>query len=201
MAVQQSVIEGVAAVIAASVPGVLVALLSHYLTLRRENQVTRRLIANARTLLGLEMERNRAALDAFWRGMNDLDHGMGDLDKDREADDAEGHLAGMAYGGLIRQTPPHWSFTRWERIAPQALATLSEQELAEIDQSYRDLRTVSDLFSQLVTFTPEERAILDKDHWWFNRYADWRMSTFQRLAQVTNQVLAAPNPLHKKARL
>jgi hypothetical protein len=190
---QQGVTEGVAALVIASVPGLIVALASHYLALRREDQVTRRLIANARMLLGLEVERNRAALDVFWRGMNDLD-------KEHKEEDAENHLAAIAVGGLLGQMPPHWSFMRWERIAPQALATLSEQDIATIDQSYRDLRAVSDLFNQLVTFTPEERALLDKDHWWFNRYADWRMSTFERLTQVTNRVLAAPNPLHEKSR-
>lgn len=193
MVFQQSVAASVAALIVASVPGILVALVSHYLTLRREDQLARRLIANARMLLGLEVERNRAALDAFWRGMNDLD-------KERKEAGAEGHLAAMASGGLLGQTPPHWSYTRWERIAPQALATLSEQDIATIDQSYRDLRSLSDLFSQLVTLTPEERAELERDRFWFNRYAGWRVGTFERLAQVTHGVLAAPNPLHDKSR-
>ena len=178
----------------AALPGILVALLSHYLTQRREDRKTQQMIANARMLLALEMERNRVALATFWRTINDLD-------KERTATSAEGHLAAMAHAGLLMQTLPHWSFVRWEGISAEAIASLRKQNIEDIDQAYRDLRSATDLYAQLVTLIPEERELLDKDRFWYNRYAGMRLDTFERLTAVANRLLAAPTPLADKSRL
>src|SRR5690349_100978 len=61
-----------AEVVAASVPGVLVALLTYWLTIRHENELARRSAANERALLHFELEHNRAALATFWQTIKDL---------------------------------------------------------------------------------------------------------------------------------
>lgn len=174
---------------AASLPGILVALFTYYLSLRHERQVVRQLIASARALLALEMEGNREALATFWRGLNVLDA------EGHAPDETEAHLAAMASAGLLMRTLPHWSFVRWERIPAQALATLDAKGIAEIDRIYRDLREVTDLYTQLITLIPEEREQLDRDRFWQNRYAGWRVGTFTRLRAVVERILAAHSPL------
>src|SRR5690242_7188107 len=56
-------------VFVASIPGVVVALLSQYLEQRRENQNNRRIYLSARGLLAAEVASNRAALETFWRAI------------------------------------------------------------------------------------------------------------------------------------
>lgn len=180
--------DGVIALVAAAVPGILVALFTNYLNVRREDDQARRLIANARVLLGMELENNRQALDTFWREINDMD-------KEGVAEAPQSHLAGMAAGGLLGYAAPHWSFTRWERIFPQVVATLEPKQVAEIDQTYRDLRGISELFEKLVTVSPEERQSLDRDRFWYNRYADMRRATFERLSALVTRASAVRNPM------
>lgn len=175
--------------VAASLPGILVALFTYYLALRHERQITVRLIANALALLGLELEGNRSALDTFWRGLRALDT------EEHSPDDTEHHLAAMAAGGLLGQTLPHWSFVRWERIPSEALGSLDAKGVAELDRIYRDLRDVTDLYTQLITLFPDERALLDRDRFWYNHYAGMRLSTFTRLRTVVERVLTAHHPL------
>jgi hypothetical protein len=175
-------------VILASLPGVLVALLTYWLTIRHETALAARAAANERTLLRLEMAHNRAALAAFWQRINDLA-------KAKDPDIEYEGLAALASGGLLGQIAPEWSIRRWEHIAADALSRVSEKDLAEIDQTYRTLRTISGLFAQLITMTPEESALLDKDHFWPYRYADWRQGTFDRLSAAVASVLGGRDPL------
>src|SRR5260370_18432019 len=60
-------------VLAASLPGILVALLTFWLTTRRENAQARQGRVNARALLALEMEDNAGALRQFWEQIHRLD--------------------------------------------------------------------------------------------------------------------------------
>jgi hypothetical protein len=175
-------------VILASLPGVLVALLTYWLTVRHEAALAARGSANERTLLRLEMAHNHAALAAFWQGIQDLA-------KKKDPDIEYEGLAALASGGLLAQIAPKWSVRRWEHISAEALSRVGEKDLAEIDQTYRTLRTISDLFTQLITMTPEESALLDKDRFWPNRYADWRQGTFDRLSAAVASVLGGRDPL------
>jgi len=180
--------DSVIALVVAAVPGIIVALFTNYLNVRREDAQARRLIANARVLLGMELENNRQALDTFWREINGMD-------KEGVAEAPQSHLAGMAAGGLLDYAVPRWSFTRWERIFPQVVATLEPKQVAEIDQIYRDLRAISELFEKLVTLTPEERQELDRDRFWYNRYAGWRGAMFERLSALVTRASALQNPM------
>lgn len=180
--------DGVIALVVAAVPGIIVAIFTNYLNVRREDAQARRLIANARVLLGMELENNRQALDTFWREINGMD-------KEGVAEAPQSHLAGMAAEGLLQYAAPRWSFTRWERIFPQVVATLEPKQVAEIDQTYRDLRAISEVFEKLVALTPEERAELDRDRFWYNRYADWRGTMFERLSALVTRASALRNPM------
>ena len=172
----------------AAVPGVLIALLAHQLDLRRDAQAERRLSQNARTLLGLELDANRAILTTFWTTINGLD-------RPDARQNAHGHLAGMAENGLLSYTLPTWGFTRWENLSPKSLASLTSSDLKTIDAMYRSLHAITDMYAKIVTITPDEMAQLNKDRFWANRFADWRNDLFTRLTAEVERVLHANNPL------
>jgi hypothetical protein len=178
------------AVFVASLPGILVALLTQYLAQRREDQNTRRLYASARRLLELEVRNNRASLDAFWRTINGLDK--------EQQQDTEQHLAALAANGLLGYTLPHWSFARWARMEAETYAAFTEKEIVGIDQMNRALESITDLYTALVTLTPEDKAELAKNmggRFWMNDFADWRVSTYEKMAGAVQQVLGASPPL------
>jgi hypothetical protein len=170
------------------VPGVLVALLTYYLRILGEVRQKRQLAANAAALLSLELARNRESLATFWREINALD------EKGAQAGSEE-HLAGMAYGGMLARVLPHLSYVRWERMPPEALATLNAKVLTELDSTYSDLHIITDLYSQLVTLPPDEREQLNGDRFWYNRFAYLHSGYFAQLNPVVERVLAARNPL------
>jgi len=176
----------------ASLPGVVVALLAQYLQQRREDQNLQRLYASARRLLALEVENNRASLDAFWRTINGLD-------SEHHQDGTE-HLAAMMYSGLLGYELPHWSFSRWERLEAEIFAAFAEQELAGIDQMNRVLKSITELYSSLVTLTTDDKAELNKNmggRFWANDLARLRYSTYTKLADAVQQVVGTPSPMGK----
>ncbi len=175
-------------VILASIPGVIVALLTYYLRILGEVRQRREQERNAATLLSLEVTRNQAALAKFWNEINALD------EKGAAAGNEE-HLSGMAYGGLLARVLPHWSFVRWERMPSEALATLDAKTLAELDSIYGDLHIITDLYAQLVTLLPDEREQLKNDRFWYNRFAWMHSGIYAQLNRVVERVLAARNPL------
>ena len=175
--------------IVAAVPGVLIALLAHQLDLRRDAQEEQRISQNARMLLGLELEANRAVLNTFWATINGLD-------RPDARKNANGHLAGMAENGLLSYSLPEWGFNRWENLAPKSLASFTIGDLQMIDGMYRGLHAITDIYAKLVTITPDEMTELNKDRFWVNRYADWRNDLFTRLTTEAERVLRANNPLH-----
>lgn len=165
-------------------PGVLVALLSYWLTLVRQQRERRQANANARLALILEMRANRATLATFWGEINALDSaGKETL--------SEEHLAGMAYGGLLRYRLPGWDRGRWERFPAQALGTLTAKEIGVVDQTYRDLRVIRELYSDLLALESEERAELNTDRFWYNRFAGWRLVTWRLLVPLVERVLGS----------
>jgi hypothetical protein len=178
----------VTGVILASVPGVLVALLTYYLRILSEVRQKRQLAENAAALLSLELTRNQESLATFWREINALD-------KEGAAPGSEEHLAGMASGGLLARVLPHWSFVRWERMPSEALAALNTKALAQIESIYSDLRVITDLYTQLVTLQPDEREELNKDRFWYNRFACMHSGYFAQLTPIVERVLAVRNPL------
>lgn len=181
--------DSVTALLLASIPGVLIALLTQYLNVRHENEVERRTVANAQMLLALEIEDNQHALSSFWSDLNALD-------KDGHADDPNGRLEALVSAELLNQTAPHWSSVRWRHISPRALAELPRKELAVVDQTYRELERIGDLFGKLVTLSAEEKKYLDDGgRWWPGRYVDIRKDTFARLERAVTSVLGAANPL------
>jgi hypothetical protein len=188
-------LEMVGAIFAASLPGILVALLSHFLQQRRDNQNLARLYASARRLLTLEVENNRAALDVFWRTINGLDG--------EQHQDGTEHLAALYYGGLIGYELPHWSFSRWERLEADTFAAFGEKELAGIDQMNRQLKSITELYSSLVTLTAEDKAELNQNmsgRFWGNDLARSRFSTFSKLADAVQQVVGVASPMGQQAR-
>jgi hypothetical protein len=187
----EAALKAVVPLILASFPGVVVAIFTYYLTFLRDASQARRLIANARVLLGMEIEHNRQALDTFWRELNALGRQGA-----AAAEAPHDQLAAMAAGGVLGYTPPQWSFTRWERVFPQVIATLSPKDVAEIDRAYRDLRSVADLFNKLVTLSPEERQVLEGgNRFWYNRFPDIRGQTFARLAEAVGRLSSFQSPM------
>jgi hypothetical protein len=85
---------------------------------------------------------------------------------------------------------------RWQRISPRAVAELAAKDLAVMDQTYRDLDAITDLFAKLITLSPDEKKYLDDGgRWWPGRYVDVRKDTFARLDTAVARALAAKNPL------
>ncbi len=182
--------QNVASVFAASLPGVIAVIVAQYLAQRREDQNTRRLYASARRLLALEVASNRASLDNFWRTINALDK--------EQKQNVQEHLAALAENGLLGYDLPHWSFSRWERLEADTYAAFTEKELAGIDQINRALAGVTDLYRDLVTLTPEDKADLAKNmggRFWMNDFARMRDGTYSKLATAVQKVLSAANPL------
>jgi hypothetical protein len=174
-------------ILLAAIPGVLIALLTHWLDIRRQNQLMRQESQNGRKLLGLEITSNRAALTAFWQQINDLD-------KDKTAKETKSHVAAMAEGGLLSYALPQWNFTRWHHSQPDWLATLSGKEVEQIDGFYRDLQLIADLHARLITLTPQEQTYLEMGsnaRFWTLRYGEMRDVLFDRLTKVVNRAVAA----------
>jgi hypothetical protein len=183
-------LEAVVAFFVAAVPGVVVALLSQYLQQRRENVNQRRLYASARRLLALEVNNNRASLDAFWRQINELDA--------EHHEDSTEHLAAMYFAGLVGYEVPQWSFYRWERLEADTFAAFAEKELAGIDQMNRACESVTQYYGSLVTLTDSDKAELAqnmKGRFWGNDLARERISIYTRLAAAVQQVIGAPSPM------
>jgi hypothetical protein len=176
-------------VLAAALPGVFIALFAQYLAQRHEAQVERRLNANLRLAVASELDRNRDTLDAFWKDVNALD-------ATPQQDGAEAHLARMYDGGLLDRVFPTLSFTRWEGLPPQAFAALDAKEAAVLDQGYRDLRSIAQLYTRLVTLTSDERAEFAKGgsagRFWYNYLSGWRIGTFQQLDRLVQRVRTVP---------
>ncbi len=181
--------EALLTLIAAAVPGVLIALLAHQLDLRRDVAEERRISQNARTLLGLEVAANRAALQTFWTTINALDI----PDQRKNAGD---HLAAMTERGLLSYPLPEWDFARWEHLPAQALSAFTPAELAQVDALNRGIRTFGDLYKQLITITPDEMTELNKDRFWVNRYSGWREGIFARLTATAEGALRVPALSH-----
>ncbi|MBA3825594.1 MAG: hypothetical protein H0X24_17065 [Ktedonobacterales bacterium] len=180
--------EALLTLIAAAVPGVLIALLAHQLDLRRDVAEERRISQNARTLLRLEVTANRTALQNFWTTINALDTPDG-------RKNANDHLAAMTERGLLSYPLPEWDFSRWERLPARALSAFTTAELAQIDALNRGIRAFNDLYKQLITITPDEMAELNKDRFWVNRFSGWREGIFTRLTSAVEGALRAPLPL------
>ncbi|HEY7341113.1 MAG TPA: hypothetical protein VH591_09550 [Ktedonobacterales bacterium] len=176
----------------ASIPGVVVALLSQYLQQRREDQSNRRIYLSARGLLAAEVSSNRAALETFWRAINALDSAA--------HTDVKEHLTAMAENGLLGYPLPHWSLARWQRLEAVTFPGFTAAELTAVEQINRGLEGIVDLYTQLITLTPEERERMKSgsaNRFWPSYYADNRDLTFTRLTQTVNQVLDAPQPIEK----
>jgi hypothetical protein len=178
----------VTGIILAAIPGVLVALLAQALSQRADARQARRLETSARAMLALEVESNRETLSSFWRTINQLDADA----KDTESVE---HLAGMTYGGLLTYVAPSLSTVRWDHLAPEVYGAFTAKEILALDSFYRGLSGVSELYGRLVKLNAEERAELDKDRFWYNRFADWRIVTFKHLSQTATQTLGVGNPL------
>jgi hypothetical protein len=183
-----SAIELLANLLLASVPGVLIALLAFGLQVRRDNLAELRATRNARQLLSLELEGNRAALREFWNEINDLDAEHADI----RSDD---HLTAITEAGFLTYALPHWNTTRWQPATPAWLRLLTEGEIVQVDRIYRDLDTIADMHKRIVTITPSEQELMDKDRFWASRFTSMRNLVFPRFVELVDRTLTASNPL------
>jgi hypothetical protein len=181
----------VLALFIAFIPGVLIALLADYLGRRRYAQREARVNENARTLLALEIGANLNALKDFWGTINGLD-------TEPQSKRLEEHAATMAQNGLLGYTAPRWSIMRWERLAPQTAGALDQRDIFSLTRVYTGLQEISDLYGRILTIPDDERAILDHDRFWYNRFAGNRIRFFERLHEQVTDTLALGNPLEQK---
>ena len=184
-----SVFDFLISTLIAAIPGILIAIFAHELDVRRHNRMEEQEMKNGRTLLGLEIESNRAALVAFWQEINGLDK------EPAEGKRTDKHLASMAEGGFLTYPLPHWNFTRWHHAQPTWLSALDGKEIVQIDRFYRDLQLIEDLHRRTVTLTPQEQELIDHDRFWANRYGGMRDLLFDRLAKVVERASSATNLL------
>jgi hypothetical protein len=183
---------GVLGVLGAAVPGVLVALVGHALSQRRERAREARLAALTRSVLGLEVSANLADLRAFWETINALD-------PDRQQKGAEAHLAAMAQAGLLGYTLPTWHREHWTRLPVYAADALQPQEAEKVFALYSQIDAISALYAKLVTIPPEEMRQYSEggsgQRFWYNYFASSHAVYLERLAPLVGQALAAGNPL------
>jgi hypothetical protein len=180
-------------VAAAAIPGIIVALLTYWLTTRRANLDARQATANARALLALEMGSNADTLRRYWDQIHRLDKdfvpGAPMTDEQLTA-----HLAAMALAGWVSgQYPtPRWSVIRWEGFPASALGGLSDKQLAEVDAGYRDLRAFGDEYTKMVFISPEERGALEANmggRFWHLRFAESRVEMYKRVDALARRVM------------
>jgi hypothetical protein len=179
------------AFIIAFIPGVLIALIADYLGRRRYAQREARVNENARTLLSLEIGANLNALKDFWGTINSLD-------TEPQGKTLEEHAAAMAQNGLLGYTAPRWSVMRWERLAPETSGALDQRDIFSLTRVYTGLQEISALYGQILTIPDDERALLDGDRFWYNRFAGNRIRFFERLQKQVTETLALGNPLEQK---
>jgi hypothetical protein len=188
----------------ATLSGVIVALLTHYLSVRREAARERRLLNNARALLALEVHANRAALLAFWRTITALatpKPGESDAPADAEHPAAPGsweELAMMFKHGLAGYSAPTWSTVRWQHVEPRTIGAFNSSEIITLDGVYRVLREVTDLYHLLSAVTPTDQAEYAKNvggRFWFNDIARDRLALYARLRAAASQILDMSDPL------
>ena len=175
----------------AFIPGVLIALLADSLCRRTNTQREQRVNENARTLLSLVVGANLNALKDF-RGM------INSLDTEPQGKTLEERPAAMAQNGLLGYPAPRWSVMRWERLAPQTAGALDRRDIFSLTHVYNGLQEVTNLYGQILTIPDDERAILDQDRFWYNRFAGNRIRFFERLQKQVTETLALGNPLEQK---
>ena len=175
----------------AFIPGVMIALIADYLSRRRDTQRERRVYENARTLIALEVGANLIALKDFWATINGLD-------TEPQGKTLEEHAAAMAQNGLLGYTAPRWSVMRWERLAPQTAGALDQRDIFSLTRVYNGLQEISDLYGQILTIPDDERALLDHERFWYNRFAGNRIRFFERLQGKVTETLSLGNPLDQK---
>jgi hypothetical protein len=174
----------------AAIPGIIIALLVDFLNQYHQRRTQQATQTNARLLLSLEITGNLNALRQFWQDLNALD-------PDRKTK-AEEHLTALADHGLIGFTAPNWSTTRWTRLAPESLPAFTAKETQVADQLYRDLDTISKLFTKLSVLEPDQRKYYEQfNRFWVNRFGEDYAPTLNQLATVVNRVLQSENPLQK----
>jgi hypothetical protein len=194
----------------AAISGVAVALFTHYLGLGRDAAKERRLLANTRALLALEVRSNRDALAAFWRTVTTLGNEPRAVDAPEDLEplpqasgkpiqpDPVQDLASMYANGLVTYALPLWSSVRWNAIEPRTVAALTAAEVAALDGLYRALRDVTDLYARVATITPDEWADLRKNvggRFWTLDLARERQRMYARLTDAIARVLDAADPL------
>ena len=191
----------VAGALLATLSGVIVALVTGYIATGREAAKERRLLANARMLLALEVRSNREALTAFWRVVSALGSGTRSSDgiaaPPSPSDPAE-QLAALYAGGLTSYSLPSFSMVRWHGLEPRTVAALTPREVMALEGLYRELRDVSDLYGRVTTITPDEWSDLQKNvggRFWNLDLARERKQLFSRLNAAVVRVIEAPEPL------
>lgn len=182
----------------ATLSGVIVALFTSYLSSAREAARERRLLANTRALLALEVRANHEALAAFWRTINALGAGQAASASETSGDPAVDRLAALYDRGLASYTLPVWSTVRWQGIEPRTVAALSAKEVLALDGFYRGLGDTSDLYNRVATITPEDEARLRQNmggRFWNLDLARERQALFARLNAAVTHVLDGADPL------
>jgi hypothetical protein len=204
--------SGIIGALLATLSGAVVALFTGYLAAGREAARERRLLANARALLALEVRSNRDALTAFWHTVTVLgasqsegEHAATGITWAGQAAgspvpiaDPVDQLAAMYAGGLATYSLPAWSTTRWHGIEPRTVAALSADEVIALDRLYRALREISDLYSRIATITPSDWSDLQKNvggRFWNRDLARDRTPLFARLGAAVAYACDAPDPL------
>jgi hypothetical protein len=74
------------------------------------------------------------------------------------------------------------------------------QREARVNENARTLLAleISALYGQVLTIPDDERAILDHERFWYNRFAGNRIRFFERLQRQVTETLSLGNPLEQK---
>jgi hypothetical protein len=105
------------------------------------------------------------------------------------------HRTAFTAAGFLTYPLPHWNTMRWQPATPAWLRLLTDGEIAQVDRIYRDLDTIADLHRRIVTLTPGEQELMDKDRFWASRFTSMRNVVFPRFVELVDRTLAASNPL------
>jgi hypothetical protein len=180
-------LDGIIAILAASIPGILVAWFGSYLN-RRENRAQIRILGhNARAQLRLEIDSNLRIVQAYQQALQAMDAS--------HSHDKVTRLKTMIDNGLFQYALPPWSVVRWEQLPALALPQFSEKDILVVEQFYQELAEIRALHHHLVVVTTEEERELGATGDASLQIAGQKITLFARLEKVVMAAAQTHNPL------
>jgi hypothetical protein len=183
-------LDGIIAILVASIPGILVAWFGSYLNVRENREQIRMLGRNARAQLRLEIDGNLNIVQTYQQELHALDTG--------HSTESQTRMKDMINRGLFQTPLPPWSVVRWEQLPAVALPQFSPTEIEAVEKLYQALAQIRALYQHVVTFSSEQERELGTTDAANLRIAGQKITVFARLEKQVALIAQTPNPLNGK---